>query len=88
MERKLVELNACGCGTLVEFNVRVEWFLKKGGKVHDVECECNHNNDDGACEHGGARVMLKGSSTFVSMYSQKGSKGVNQDALTVWQHEP
>ena len=31
MERKLVELNACGCGTLVEFNVRVEWFLKKGG---------------------------------------------------------
>ncbi|RZC19101.1 putative protein phosphatase 2C 65 isoform A [Glycine soja] len=32
-----------------------------------------------------ARVMLKGSSTFVSMYSQKGSKGVNQDALTVWQ---
>jgi len=55
------------------------------GKVHDVECECNHNNDDGACEHGGARVMLKGSSTFVSMYSQKGSKGVNQDALTVWQ---
>ncbi|KAG4109075.1 hypothetical protein GLYMA_U032205v4 [Glycine max] len=29
--------------------------------------------------------MLKGSSTFVSMYSQKGSKGVNQDALTVWQ---
>ena len=30
-ERKLVELNACGCGTLVEFNVRVEWFLKKGG---------------------------------------------------------
>lgn len=31
MERKLVELNACGCGTLVEFNVRVEWFLKKEG---------------------------------------------------------
>ena len=55
------------------------------GKVHDVESECNHNNDDGACEHGRARVMLKGSSTFVSMYSQKGSKGVNQDAFTVWQ---
>jgi len=55
------------------------------GKVHDVESECNHNNDDGACEHGRARVMLKGSSTFVSMYSQKGSKGVNQDALKVWQ---
>ena len=44
------------------------------GKVHDVESECNHNNDDGACEHGRARVMLKGSSTFVSMYNQKVQK--------------
>ncbi|RDX99069.1 putative protein phosphatase 2C 74, partial [Mucuna pruriens] len=53
-------------------------------KIHDVECEFNHNNDC-ACEHGGARVMLRGSSTFVSMFSQKGTKGVNQDALTVWE---
>jgi len=28
--------------------------------------------------------MLRGSSEFVSMFSQKGSKEVNQDALTVW----
>ncbi|KAG2380620.1 protein phosphatase 2C 74 [Vigna angularis] len=52
--------------------------------VHDVECSCNHNHDDGACEHGGDRIMSRGSSEFVSMYSKKGSKGVNQDALTVW----
>jgi len=41
--------------------------------VHEVECE-----------HGGERIMLRGSSEFISMYSKKGSKGVNQDALTVW----
>ncbi|KAK7382327.1 hypothetical protein VNO80_01178 [Phaseolus coccineus] len=53
-------------------------------KVHDVECSCKHYHDDGACKHGGAGVMLRGSSEFVSMFSQKGSKEVNQDALTVW----
>ncbi|RDX99070.1 putative protein phosphatase 2C 74, partial [Mucuna pruriens] len=50
-----------------------------------MECKCNHNNDV-ACEHGGTQVMLKGSSTFVSMYSRKGSKSVNQDAATVWEN--
>ncbi|RAL52046.1 hypothetical protein DM860_016544 [Cuscuta australis] len=34
----------------------------------------------------GARVRFHGSSRFVSMYSQQGRKGVNQDAMTVWEH--
>ncbi|KAJ1416301.1 PPM-type phosphatase domain [Sesbania bispinosa] len=54
------------------------------GKVHDEQYESNHNNDT-AYEHGGARVLLRGASNFVSMYSQRGTKGVNQDALTVWE---
>lgn len=54
------------------------------GKVHDVESECSQKGR-AICEHGGGRVMLEGSSKFVSMYSQKGTKGVNQDALTVWE---
>lgn len=32
-----------------------------------------------------ARIRLRGSSKFVSMYCQQGSKGINQDALTVWE---
>ncbi|WVZ16069.1 hypothetical protein V8G54_009051 [Vigna mungo] len=52
--------------------------------VHDVECSCKHHHDDGACEHGGDSIRLRRSCEFVSMYSKKGSKGVNQDALTVW----
>ncbi|XP_020236868.1 probable protein phosphatase 2C 74 [Cajanus cajan] len=54
------------------------------GQVHDVECEGNHSSDV-ACKRGRARVMLRGSSEFVSMFSQKGTKGINQDALTVWE---
>lgn len=33
----------------------------------------------------GARVRLQGSSKYVSMFSQQGKKGVNQDAMTVWE---
>lgn len=33
----------------------------------------------------GAVVRLQGSSKFMSMYSQQGRKGVNQDAMTVWE---
>ncbi|KAL8517158.1 hypothetical protein ACS0TY_015393 [Phlomoides rotata] len=33
----------------------------------------------------GARVRLHGSSKYVSMFSQQGKKGVNQDAMTVWE---
>ncbi|KAF1898686.1 hypothetical protein Lal_00039891, partial [Lupinus albus] len=36
-------------------------------------------------EHDGSRVILKGSSMFVSLDCQQGKKGVNQDALTVWE---
>ncbi|RZR71770.1 hypothetical protein BHM03_00007238 [Ensete ventricosum] len=37
---------------------------------------------------GGARVRLKGSSTVASMFTQQGWKGVNQDAMTVWEVTP
>ncbi|KAI4338914.1 hypothetical protein MLD38_023921 [Melastoma candidum] len=33
----------------------------------------------------GARIRLKGSSDRVSMFKQQGRKGVNQDAMTVWE---
>lgn len=45
-----------------------------GRKVYDMESE----SDDNAYGDGK-------SSKFISMYSQKGRKGVNQDALTVWE---
>ncbi|KAM0061317.1 putative protein-serine/threonine phosphatase [Helianthus debilis subsp. tardiflorus] len=33
----------------------------------------------------GARIRLRGSTKFVSMFSRKGRKGTNQDAMTVWE---
>ncbi|GER26645.1 protein phosphatase-2c [Striga asiatica] len=33
----------------------------------------------------GALVRLQGSSKYVSMFSQQGKKGLNQDAMTVWE---
>lgn len=33
----------------------------------------------------GANIRLCGFSKFVSMYSQQGKKGINQDAMTVWE---
>ncbi|KAL3622734.1 hypothetical protein CASFOL_032029 [Castilleja foliolosa] len=33
----------------------------------------------------GALVRLQGSSKYISMFSQQGRKGINQDAMTVWE---
>ncbi|KAL1331141.1 probable protein phosphatase 2C 65 [Arachis stenosperma] len=69
--------NACTCQVSI------------GRKVYDADDSDSNNSNDylpyryGHC---GAKVMLSGSSKFVSMYSQKGQKEVNQDAMTVWEN--
>ncbi|KAJ8898905.1 hypothetical protein K2173_008397 [Erythroxylum novogranatense] len=50
-------------------------------KNHEVIYE----EDDLIVADFGARVRLHGSSRYISMYSQQGRKGVNQDAMTVWE---
>jgi len=56
------------------------------GKVHDVEYdECNQKDIDFTSENGGSQVTFKGSSKSISMYCKKGTKGINQDAVTVWE---
>ncbi|EPS62214.1 hypothetical protein M569_12579, partial [Genlisea aurea] len=34
----------------------------------------------------GARIRLQGSSKYISMFTQQGKKGINQDAMTVWEN--
>ncbi|XP_027352547.1 probable protein phosphatase 2C 65 [Abrus precatorius] len=59
---------------------------KVDSEVDDGEYEYDHDNDnDVSYEHCGAWVRLRGSSRFVSMYTQQGKKGVNQDSMTVWE---
>ncbi|KAK7260033.1 hypothetical protein RIF29_25745 [Crotalaria pallida] len=59
-----------------------------GGRVHDMDSESDHDhhNDNTYVDgNDGSRILLGESSKFISMYCQKGRKGPNQDALTVWE---
>ncbi|KAL6337546.1 hypothetical protein AAG906_037139 [Vitis piasezkii] len=51
-----------------------------GGEVDDVE-----DAGDVRVEDGGSRVRLGGNSMYTSMFTQGGRKGINQDAMTVWE---
>ncbi|XP_015897452.3 probable protein phosphatase 2C 65 [Ziziphus jujuba] len=53
-------------------------------KVYDVKEE---DDEDQNIQYGdcGARIRLDGFSNFISMYTQQGRKGINQDSMTVWQ---
>ncbi|EEF35718.1 protein phosphatase-2c, putative [Ricinus communis] len=53
--------------------------------VEDREYEGNEDDDHVAIGDYGARMRLHGASKYISMYSQQGKKGVNQDAMTVWE---
>ncbi|XP_061362125.1 probable protein phosphatase 2C 65 [Gastrolobium bilobum] len=57
---------------------------KVESEVDDVSYEYDHENDV-SYEQDGAMIRLRGSSRFVSMYTQQGKKGVNQDAMAVWE---
>ncbi|KAK9159211.1 hypothetical protein Scep_005785 [Stephania cephalantha] len=56
-------------------------------EVEEEEEEEEYVDDGHTCEGDyGARVRLKGCSKLVSMFTQQGRKGVNQDAMTVWEN--
>ncbi|GAB4833259.1 hypothetical protein Ancab_031506 [Ancistrocladus abbreviatus] len=50
---------------------------------HEPE-EYHHQHDVRRGDYG-ATIRLQGSSTFVSMATQQGRKGINQDAMTIWE---
>lgn len=52
------------------------------GVLNEVEDDVGDDIQNG---DGGARVRLQGASTFISMFTQQGRKGINQDAMTVWE---
>lgn len=69
------------CSHDVSVRSRVESELDDGEFDYDIE----NNDDDVTYEIGGAMIRLKGYSRIVSMYTQQGKKGVNQDSMTVWE---
>ncbi|CAH1432937.1 unnamed protein product [Lactuca virosa] len=53
-------------------------------KPKDIEPE--DSNQVIAIGDCGARIRLQGSTKFISMFTRQGRKGVNQDAMTVWEN--
>lgn len=53
------------------------------GKENRAEKGSDHHIQN--AENSGVRVRFEGSSRFTSMFSQQGRKGINQDAMTVWE---
>ncbi|MBA0684559.1 hypothetical protein Goari_026141, partial [Gossypium aridum] len=73
-------MGAC-CTTHIKYQGRnhaEDDLAKKEGK--------GHQQDLTTPGHNGAIVRLQGSSSFISMYTRKGKKGINQDAMTVWEN--
>ncbi|KAK1351556.1 PPM-type phosphatase domain-containing protein [Heracleum sosnowskyi] len=64
----------------------------KGERYKALSAKMNEGGRDNGTEDivtqgdFGALVRLQGCSTFVSMYSRQGRKGINQDAMTVWEN--
>ncbi|XP_057982400.1 probable protein phosphatase 2C 65 [Malania oleifera] len=63
---------------------RFEGFMV--GDAFEENCGSDGEEGDVCDGEGGAIVRLRGSSRFTSMFTQQGSKGINQDAMTVWEN--
>ncbi|XP_077217135.1 putative protein phosphatase 2C 73 [Tasmannia lanceolata] len=56
------------------------------GEGYEEDEEEKFDDDEKAREgEGGARVRLQGFYKFASMFTQQGKKGINQDAMTIWE---
>ncbi|XP_052173817.1 probable protein phosphatase 2C 65 [Diospyros lotus] len=76
-------------GACCSVNERYDRGLMVEGQHHDkamIEVKREDDNAIPSVHSSGAYVRLKGSSRYISMFSQQGRKGVNQDAMTVWEN--
>ena len=70
------------CSHEVSVRGKVESEVEDG----EFDYEDNENNIDAVkYQNDASMVRLKGFSKSVSMYTQQGKKGINQDSMTVWE---
>ncbi|CAI0474816.1 unnamed protein product [Linum tenue] len=74
-------MGAC-CSTEIHFGPEEAEDPKE---QNEYDVESNAGDDDVFVGDDGARIRLHGASKFISMFTQQGKKGVNQDAMTVWE---
>nr|XP_004249617.3 probable protein phosphatase 2C 65 [Solanum lycopersicum] len=80
----------CSCRRVLHFdhqgNYRHHNYINGDDKEdNNIIVEDDHHGVVGKGDFG-ANIRLHGYSKFVSMYSQQGKKGINQDAMTVWEN--
>ncbi|KAL3356988.1 hypothetical protein AABB24_017580 [Solanum stoloniferum] len=80
----------CSCQRVRHFdhqgNYRHHNYINGDDKEdNNIIVEDDHHGVVGKGDFG-ANIRLHGYSKFVSMYSQQGKKGINQDAMTVWEN--
>ncbi|XP_072974759.1 probable protein phosphatase 2C 73 [Typha angustifolia] len=73
-----------GCCGKQEVGEGLPWEVQDDEDFFAAEEE-KEDKDGALVGDASARVRLKGSCLFASMYSQQGWKGVNQDAMTIWE---
>lgn len=61
------------------------FMAEEGQKGKENRAEKGSDHHIQSAENSGVRVRFEGSSRFTSMFSQQGRKGINQDAMTVWE---
>lgn len=64
------------------------FMAEEGQKGKENRAEKGSDHHIQSAENSGVRVRFEGSSRFTSMFSQQGRKGINQDAMTVWEVLP
>ncbi|KAL7194950.1 hypothetical protein ACSBR1_035207 [Camellia fascicularis] len=72
-------------GSMVEEGHKKREIVAKRDNIPNKDCIDDDDHIPNADCIGG-RVRLEGSSKLVSMFSQQGRKGVNQDSMTVWEN--
>ncbi|XP_019053273.1 PREDICTED: probable protein phosphatase 2C 73 [Nelumbo nucifera] len=68
-------------GACCSMNRKFEGYMVQQEEEHDDDEKENGRREGDF----GSRVMLRGSCEFASMFTQKGRKGINQDAMTIWE---
>ncbi|MQM07762.1 hypothetical protein Taro_040602, partial [Colocasia esculenta] len=75
----------CSCGRWTYGEPGMNYRDEEEEDMEEEFYDAGDAEDCGRLVEGGVRVRLEGSCGFASMHTQQGRKGVNQDAMTLWE---
>lgn len=72
-------------GGCCSHNVSAQGKVESEVDDGEYDYEDENSNDHVTYQNDGSMVRFRGFSKAVSMYTQQGKKGINQDSMTVWE---